>query len=521
MFNHPTVSFSTLLSTAASIGFFGVGSAYTLYQLCFGGGDEGTERNRKTSQTTTCPPPSPPPLHPDNLYRILAHLPLGERLQTSRQVNSEWAEVVAGQFRRQKILALRIGTGQSEERWAVLKNYYQFKPQYIPPQHVHPFQSMAVEVLTGEAAAVLASAFPHLQTLTVVLLLTDEQQNLNENIQNTFFNLSTLISAFASTLTTLQMVFIVEKTAFQAHFPSLFESFTSLTRLKHFTLMDFDLKLTLPASFNLEELLPNSLETLKLHFSHCSVPELHQSLQRYLRNTQKKENPLQIDLVLGSYARRSASLAALAAHLHALYLIAYSAEDLMLFCSRFTSLRQLVCWTFRLPSLAGTVAQLARLPHLTHLFLYEADAERNANDNVVAVAADNAENNAQIQAAVEANIEANLEVFAAEAVALPTTTTTTATITTTTSPKRSTATAPFTVLPEAPAALNKEGHSRPRLPWPTPPPDSAARRPASGALHLPLAHRQLCRLWLDAAQAARPSPCVGTGCCCRRSAAAV
>ncbi|KAH9396489.1 hypothetical protein TYRP_019510, partial [Tyrophagus putrescentiae] len=363
MLNHPTVS-----STLLSIGFFGVGSAYTLYQLCFGsGGDDGdgAERNRKTSQTTTYPPP--PPLHTDNLHRILAHLPLGERLQTSRQVNSEWAQVVAGQFRRQKILALRIGTGQSEERWADLKNYYQFKPQYIPPQHVHPFQSMAVEVLTG-------------------------------------------------TLTTLQMVFIVEKTAFQAHFPSLFESFSSLTRLKHFTLMDFDLKLTLPASFNLKELLPNSLETLKLHFSHCSVPELHQSLQRYLRNTQKEGNPLKIDLVLGSYARRSASLAALAAHLHALYLIAYSAEDLMLFCSRFTALRQLLCWTFRLPSLAGTVAQLA-----------------------------------------------------------------------------------------PPAALNKEGHSRPRLPWPTPPPDSAARRPASGALPLPLAHRTLCRLWLDAAQAARPS----------------
>ncbi|KAH9396492.1 hypothetical protein TYRP_019513 [Tyrophagus putrescentiae] len=426
MFTHPTVS-SSMLSTAASIGFFSVGSAYTLYQLCFGGSD-GTERNRKTSQTT-CPPP--PPIYTDTLHRILAHLPLGERLQTSRQVNSEWAQVVAGQFRRQKILALLIGgggTGQRKEQLADLSHRYQFKPQCIPPQHVHPFQSMAVEVLTGEAAAVLASAFPHLQTLTVLFLMDKPQDNSAETIQTTFSNFSTLISALASTLTTLQLVFIVEKTAFQAHFPSLFESLTGLTRLKHLTLMDFNLKLTLPASFNLEKLLPNSLETLKLHFwSHStSVPKLHQSLQRYLNAREKNSPKLQIDLVLGSYAQRSASLAPLAAHLHALYLIAYSAEDLRLFCSRFTALRQLVCWTVRLPSLAGTVAQLAaRLPHLTQLFLYVVDAEMNPNGNVAAANAaaangddhhnDADEDNAQLQAAIEANIEANAEAFAAEA----------------------------------------------------------------------------------------------------------
>ena len=367
MFNH---ALSSLLSAAASIGFFGVGSAYKLYQCLF----------------NVPKPQQYHPIHTDSLHHILAQLPLGERLQTTRQVNSQWAEVVAGQFCSQTMLTLQIGA--STEHWARLRaDSLKYTEIFFPPKTLQPFHAMTVDQLTKEVITTLASTFPRLQTLTVLVERRKEdiiEEEEEKEDYSSLSNLPLLISSYAGTLTTLQIVFNIGNAPFQTYFPAVVTSIGDLHQLKRLSLVDLYLKLIIPATAASLDLarLPRSLERLQLQFSGCKVPKLFRRWQRHLSSDQGAANGVQlkIDLVMATNLRDSPVFAELAAHFNTFFLVASTADEVRTLGDRFTALRTLVLRTTGLPSLADTVAQLAKLPHLKHLALVEIDGENDGGD---------------------------------------------------------------------------------------------------------------------------------------------
>ncbi len=189
----------------------------------------------------------------DCLGSLSSKVPLEKRLFTLRQVNSQWKTTVEDICKTQTELTLQIGSGD-EWKWIVES----VKSRKLLVNAISPFHSLTAVRLTDELTTFLISIFPRLQSLALVI---DDYMTADGNFLR---NLPRLISAFSSTLTTLQLFWYVNNDTFQAVFGPLITSIDGLHQLKRLSFFDDNDSLKVPP-FDLPHLLSTSLETLDFY----------------------------------------------------------------------------------------------------------------------------------------------------------------------------------------------------------------------------------------------------------------
>ncbi len=303
----------------------------------------------------------------DCLRSLISKAPLKERLFTLCQVNSQWKTAVADLCATQKKLTLQIG---SRNKWEnIFKN---IKCEKLLINAVSPFDTLTVARLTEERATYLTSTFPRLESLAVVI----DNQTTDAHFLRF---LPLLISAYSSTLTTLQFVLNVNHTRFQPAFRPIIASIDCLRQLKGLSFVDCSECLSYLKNFDLflPHLLSNSLDILDI-YSIESTPDFARywvdSLQARSRN-----NPtslMKINLFVGVSLNFPLYLpASVAAHFYFVNAYLKTTAELEHLTSAFTNLRSLALFLSDFLSVGDVLVQLARLPHLTDLDLGDCKLE--------------------------------------------------------------------------------------------------------------------------------------------------
>ncbi len=163
----------------------------------------------------------------DCLGSLISKVPLEKRLFTLRQVNSQWKTTVEDICKTQTELTLQIGSGYQWEK--MVKRVESHK---LLINAISPFHNLTAARLTDELTTFLTSTFPRLQSLALVI---NDYMTADGNFLH---NLPRLISAFSSTLTTLQLVWYVNNDTFQAVFSPLITSIDGLHQLKRLSFFD-------------------------------------------------------------------------------------------------------------------------------------------------------------------------------------------------------------------------------------------------------------------------------------------
>ena len=294
----------------------------------------------------------------DCLLHVIEQVPLQTRLQTMKIVSNQWKEAVERLCASQKELTLQIGSGNQWKRidWRITTR------RLLWFNAVNPFYCLTIVRLTDELTTLLTSTFPNLQTLVVII---------DDNTKNANFllHLPRFISSYSDTLTTLQLVFNVKKTAFQTVFPPLIVSIDGLHKLQRLSFFDSSYRLKIPP-FDLPHLIRTSLDSLDFYSYHSPDDfALHWEASLEARI---KPNLLTINYF--AYGRKwpatPFSLSAkAAAHFNCMIASMKSSKDVKRFTTNFISLKALVVFYSRTLPMRSVLNQLAKLQHLTHLEL--------------------------------------------------------------------------------------------------------------------------------------------------------
>ena len=329
----------------------------------------------------------------ENTFRlVLKWLPLVIRLTILRQVNSVWKATVDSLGRSQHTLTLVLGRG--EHRQQIVNKLQLTQYEIFPIQAVSPaFHQLTATELTTELATTLSTAtFPSLKTLVVIIDDFDAEDLRGNRALRSLLALPPLITAYANSLTTLQVVWNVSENAFLPSFPMIIESIQSLRCLQRLSLFDYSKRLTMPP-FDLPHQLANTLTTFDFHsesspfnlFHHWADSLAARSLHRSTVMGRRYTPPLKIYFIAATtttvtnfpFSARpdhpfhpSRVTPNLGAHFVTLgCMFACSMTELELLITSFPSLRFLLLATGGHLSTGATLERLRQLPHLTCLVL--------------------------------------------------------------------------------------------------------------------------------------------------------
>ena len=292
-------------------------------------------------------------IKPDSLRSIIEQVPFEKRLLTLRQVCTEWTKTVEDLCATQKELILQIGRGNQWQK-IVRKGEY-----YFQIKSVNPFYSLTTAHLSEELTAFLITTFPRLQTLVVIV--DDPTEDVNFLLY-----IPRLISAYLDTLTTLHLVWNVKNLTFQAIFPQLIWSISSLHKLQQFSFYDFAKCLEVPP-FDLPLLLRTSLDKL-VFVSEKSSSDL---AIHWVPSLLERTKPNLMKIFYFSSGVRPKFLSSIpakaAAHFSNVLTSIKNAADLENFTSAFTNLTTLLVRLSPFVSAESLFTQLAKLPQLIRL----------------------------------------------------------------------------------------------------------------------------------------------------------
>ncbi|KAH9393130.1 hypothetical protein TYRP_006241 [Tyrophagus putrescentiae] len=210
----------------------------------------------------------------DTLRLVLKWLPLVIRLTILRQVNSVWKATVDSLGRSQHTLTLVLGRGGHRQQ--IVNKLQQAYYEIFPIQAVSPaFHQLTAAELTAELATTLSTAtFPSLKTLVVIIDDFDAEDLRGNRALRSLLALPPLITAYANSLTTLQVVWNVSENAFLPSFPMIIESIQSLRCLQRLSFFDYSTRLTMPP-FDLPHQLANTLTTFDFHSENSPFNLFH------------------------------------------------------------------------------------------------------------------------------------------------------------------------------------------------------------------------------------------------------
>ncbi len=285
----------------------------------------------------------------DSLRSFIEQVPLEKRLLNLRQVCTQWTKTVEDVCAMEKELILQIGSGN---QWQIVRN----SDYNGLIKSVNPFYTLTTAQLSEELTAFLSTTFPRLQTLEVIV--DDPTEDVNFLLY-----LPRLISAYLNTLTTLRLVWNVKNVTFQAIFPLLTSSISSLQKLQQFSFFDFAKCLEVPP-FDLPLLLRTSLDKLSFISAKSSNDLALHWVPSLLERT--KPNLMQIfyrTSLEGPHFLPSIPAKA-AAHFYDALTFIHNAADLKHLTSAFTNLKTLSLGLSPLLSVESLFTQLAKLPQL-------------------------------------------------------------------------------------------------------------------------------------------------------------
>lgn len=291
-------------------------------------------------------------LNSDCLLHIIGQLPLKTRLQTIRLVCSHWTKAVESHCFIQKTLVLQLGTADC---WK--KIIFSTKTNSYTLSCVDKSLTLTVDKLTEELATFLTSTFPRLQTL--VVLISDSTEDL------TFLShLPSLISAYAHSLTSLELCWSVKQAPFEAAFNPLITSINCLYGLKSLSFLDVSSSKTLQVpAFDLPLL--RTLDSFVFQAAHLNPEFVH----LWSPHLQARKQLMSIYFkVCLNQPQILAFSPDIAAHFYSYSQMVKSSSELTNFCTIFTNLRKLTMATVQL-EFAETISHLAKLPYLADLIL--------------------------------------------------------------------------------------------------------------------------------------------------------
>ncbi|KAH9391715.1 hypothetical protein TYRP_022562 [Tyrophagus putrescentiae] len=361
---------SSLLSTSA---YIGIGSAYKLYQHFYdlenreslSKSNSSSNNNNKTKLAD---------LNFDCLLRLLEQVPLEQRLLSLRQVSSQWMAVVETVCQNTKTLTLQLGR---EHQWSEIA-------RKSVVNALSSFHSLTAEYLSEPLITFLSGGiFPRLKTLAIVVSDPTENVRYLERLQ-------LLVTVYAPSLTTLQIVFNLSNAPFHAVLIPLLEAFDGLPHLERLSLFDYANCLTVPP-FNLPRLFASTAFcTFDFFFQQASTQQAEhwiESLKARMRRGHQVNNPQLMAINMQAYdytpfAGRKEPLFTVAAHFHLFSSVSFKPVSLFTindFADAFLNLRAVRLLNER-HSMGAIFVQLTKLLHLFDLSLESslprADAER-------------------------------------------------------------------------------------------------------------------------------------------------
>ncbi|KAH9401457.1 hypothetical protein TYRP_016845 [Tyrophagus putrescentiae] len=370
---------SSLLSTSV---YIGIGSAYKLYQHFYdlenreslSKSNSSNNNNNKTKLAD---------LNFDCLLRLLEQVPLEQRLFSLRQVNSQWMAVVKTVCQNTKTLTLQLGR---EHQWSEIARKVKSKHANtrLLVNALNRFHSLTAEYLSEPLTTFLSGGiFPRLKTLAIVVSDPTEDVDYLEHLPR-------LVTAYASSLTTLQIVFNLPNAPFHAIMTQLAVAIDGLPRLERLSLFDYANCLTMPMPFNLPRLFTSTtFRTFDFCFKRAPTQRADQWVEslraRMIRGQQVNNKPgnkspppppplMAINMQAHGYIpyRGGADpLLTVAAHFQLFSSVIFqpvSPFTVRHFADAFVNLRAVRLFNTDLP-MGAIFVQLTKLPHLFDLYL--------------------------------------------------------------------------------------------------------------------------------------------------------
>ena len=319
----------------------------------------------------------------DCLLRLLEQIPLEQQLLSLRQVNSQWKAAVKHVCKNTETLTLQLGR---KNQWSEIASSVKSRhaDNRLLVNALSGFHSLTAEYLSEPLIIFLSGGiFPRLKTLAIVV--SDPTENVRY-----LEHLPQLVTVYAPSLTTLQIVFNLPNAPFHAIMTQLAVAIDGLPSLERLSLFDYANCLTVPP-FNLPRLFASTaFRTFDFFFQRASTQQAEhwiESLEARMRQGHQVNSPQLMAINMQAYdynpfARRKEPLFTVAAHFHLFSSVSFKPVSLFTindFANAFVNLRAVHLLNER-HSMGAIFVQLTKLPHLFDLSLESslprADAER-------------------------------------------------------------------------------------------------------------------------------------------------